>query len=262
MEKSRITGLIVSRNEAHLIGDRLRELEFCDELIVIDVASTDGTARIAEARGARVIAHPFTRIAELVHPDVVHHVHNDLLVIPDPDEEMPPALVEHLAGLSESLAGDVGVLVVPRIFYFRGRPLRGTVWGGVGWKPLVARRSGSRFQPAVHHGVKPLPGHRIERLAWNGDNAVKHHWASGYREFIRKHVRYIRIEGPARALTGEITGVRATLKTPVRSFRECYVTRKGYLDGADGLLLSLMYAVYRTASDVQLVRELRRRQGR
>jgi glycosyltransferase involved in cell wall biosynthesis len=253
-----MTGLVVSHNEAHLLGDRLRELSFCDELIVVDVASTDDTAAVAEANGARVIPHPFSQIAELVHPGIVHHATNDLLVIPDPDEEMPPSLTRQLAELPETMAPDVGVVVVPRVFYFRGRPLRGTIWGGVGWKPLVARRSGSRFQPAVHHGVKPLPGFTIERLAWNGDNAVLHHWASGYREFLKKHLRYIKIEGPARALTGEITGFRALVRTPYRSFRQCYVTRKGYLDGVDGLVLSVLYSIYRTTSDVQLIRELRR----
>ncbi|MGI8421850.1 MAG: hypothetical protein ACR2MU_06285 [Gaiellaceae bacterium] len=256
-----MTGLIVSHNEGHLIGDRLRELRFCEELVVIDVASTDDTASVAGANGARVVPHPFTRIAELVHPDVAHEPRNDLIVIPDPDEEIPPALAAQLVGIPEAMADDEGTVVVPRIYYFRGRPLRGTVWGGTGKKILVVSRSRAEFIPAVHRGVRLRPGYRSREIPWDGENAMRHHWTSGYREFLEKHVRYIGIEGPARALTGEITGYRALVRTPYRSFRECYFTRKGYLDGVHGLALSVLYALYMTASNVQLIRELRRRKS-
>jgi glycosyltransferase involved in cell wall biosynthesis len=252
-----MTGLIVSHNEGHLLADRLRELAFCDELIVIDVASTDDTTAVAEAHGARVVPHPYARIAELIHPEVVGEARNDLVVIPDPDEEIRPALSRRLAELPASLPEDVAAVVVPRIYYFRGRPLRGTIWGA-GRKLLVVRRSGADFIPAVHRGVRVKPGYRSEEIAWDGSNEIRHHWASGYREFIRKHARYPAIEGPARALTGEITGYRALVRTPDRSFRQCFVERKGYLDGFHGFALSVLYAIYRTASDVALIRELRR----
>ena len=42
-EKVPMTLLIASRDEATLLEDRLRELDFCDELIVVDVASSDDT---------------------------------------------------------------------------------------------------------------------------------------------------------------------------------------------------------------------------
>jgi len=253
-----MTALVVSHNEAHFIGDRLRELSFCDELLVVDVASTDDTVAVAEASGARVIPFPFTRIAELVHPHVVGEARHDLILLSDPDEEIPFALASQLAALPGALDDDVALVFVPRIFYFRGRPLRGTVWRGAGGKALVARRGAAEFVPAVHKGVAMRPGFRRLVIEWDGENAIRHHWVSGYREFIKKHIRYIRIEGPARALTGDITGLRALVKTPYRAFKLCYFDREGKLDGLDGLALSVLYAIYRTGSDIALIRELRR----
>ena len=254
-----MTGLIVSHNEGHLIGDRLRELAFCDELLVVDVASTDDTAVVARANGARVIGHAFAPIVERVYPGVVDQAQHDLLVIPDPDEEIPPALAEQIAALAESLGAEVGMVIVPRRYHFRGRVLRGTVWGGLGGKPLVIRRSGTDFVPEVHRGLQLRPGYRFESIEFDGRNAIAHHWLSGYREFVEKHLRYLRFEGESRAFMGEITGFRALLGTPYRAFTESYVQRKGRLDGFDGLMLSILYALYRTASDVELIRELRRR---
>jgi hypothetical protein len=253
-----LTTLIVSHNEGHLIGDRLRELGFCDDLIVVDVASSDDTPTVAEQNGARVIPHAFARIAELVHPDVIDEARNDLVVLPDPDERIPPALATQLAELAGSLDEDVGIVIVPRIYYFGGKPLRGTIWGGTSGKRLVARRSGAKFVPAVHYGVQLKPGFRVQHLEYDGANAIHHLWASGYREFVRKHIGFVRIEGQARALMGEITGFKALARTPGRSFWQCFYTKQGYRDGARGLALSVLYALYRTGSDLSLILELRR----
>lgn len=257
-----LTGLIVSHNEGHLLADRLRELAFCDELIVVDVASSDDTARVAELHGARVVPHPFARIAEIVHPDVTDEPRNDLVVLLDPDERVPATLAAQLDDLSRDLPHDVGIVVVPRIYYFGRTPLRGTIWGGISGKRLVARRSGTQFTGAVHQGVQLREGFRLETLQFDGTNGLHHLWVKGYRDFIRKHVRYVRIEGAARASMGEVVGVRALLKTPFRSFKACFVTQRGYRDGLRGLVLSLLYAAYRTGSDLSLIRELRRRAPR
>lgn len=253
-----MTALIVSRNEAHFLGDRLRELAFCNERIVVDLGSKDETRAVAEAAGARVIAHPPTAIVEEVHCDVVEQASNDLILIPDPDEAIPPGLASQLAGMPDSLDSEVAVVVVPRIYYFRDQPLCGTIWGGVGWKALLIRRSGTRFQPAVHHGIEPRDGYRSERVAWDGENALVHHWVNGYGDFLTKHVRYLRAEGTARMMIGEITGVRGVLSTPWRAFRESYVERDGRRDGIRGLNLSVLYALYRTGAEIQLLRALRR----
>src|SRR5207244_6941170 len=132
--------------------------------------------------------------------------------------------------------------------YFRGHQLRGTVWGGRRGRLVIARRSGCDWIPAVHRGTQLKPGYRLFTIEWDGKNGIDHLWATGYWHFLKKHVNFIRIEGPARALTGDLTGYKALVKTPYRSFRQSFVERKGYLDGLDGFALSVLYAIYRTAS--------------
>jgi glycosyltransferase involved in cell wall biosynthesis len=252
-----MTALVVSHNEGHLLSRLLPDLGFCDEVIVVDVASVDDTARLAEAAGARVIAHPYATVVELIHPDVVGEARNDLIILPDPDERIPSHLADQLTELARSIEDDVAIVRIPRVFYFRGRPLKGTVWGGIGHKPLVVRRSACEFLPAVHHGVRPRPGFRQTHIPWDGGNAIAHYWLRSYGEFLSKHMRYVRAEGPSRQLIGEITGYRELVKTPLASFRESFVKRKGYLDGFDGFCLSALFALYQTASRFALIRELR-----
>ena len=55
-----ISGCVISYQESDRIADCVRSLSFCDEVIVVDSGSTDGTQAIAEELGARVIENiPF-----------------------------------------------------------------------------------------------------------------------------------------------------------------------------------------------------------
>ena len=102
------------------------------------------------------------------------------------------------------------------------------------------------------------PGFEKLYIGYDGSNAIRHHWMGGYREFIASHLHYIRIEGRARALNGEITGYRAALRTPFDAFYTSFVKQHGYRDRARGFALSVLYALYRTGSDLSLIRYLAR----
>ena len=49
---SRLSIIIVAKNEAANIADCVRSASFAEEVIVLDSGSTDGTAEIARAGGA------------------------------------------------------------------------------------------------------------------------------------------------------------------------------------------------------------------
>ena len=47
--------IIITKNEAHNIGECLDSVAFADECIVVDSGSTDNTREIAQSKGARVV---------------------------------------------------------------------------------------------------------------------------------------------------------------------------------------------------------------
>ena len=52
-----LSAIVITRNEAANIGDCLDSVAFCDERIVVDCGSSDGTVDIARSKGARVEIH-------------------------------------------------------------------------------------------------------------------------------------------------------------------------------------------------------------
>jgi glycosyltransferase involved in cell wall biosynthesis len=254
-----ITALVGSHNEADLLPRCLSSLRFCDEILVIDIDSTDDTVEVAAAFGARVIRHPLVEIAEVARVRLAAEAEHEWLLFLDPDEVLPSALAEQIAVLMQSLDPDVGAIDCPWQFLFRHVPLRGTIWGGISRKRTLARRGGVDLHPTVHSGTTLRPGFRAEQISYTGDNAIAHHWAQDYRSLIAKHRRYLKLEGPDRYSNGLITGYKEIARTPLWSFIESFITRRGFRDGPTGLALSLLWATYSTGAKVALLRELRRR---
>src|SRR5262249_5591421 len=82
-------------NLPHCLGS----LGWCDDVVVVDSFSTDGTERIARAAGARFVQHAFTGFGDqrnwsLDHVPLCH----PWALILDADERVPPTLAAELAG--------------------------------------------------------------------------------------------------------------------------------------------------------------------
>lgn len=252
-----LTALVSSRNEGPLLGRCLDAIQFCDELVVIDIESDDDTAAVAEAHGASIVRHPYVPIAEWARVTVAPQARHDWLLVVDPDEEVPPPLADEVARLLPTIADDVAAVDAPRQYYFAGRPLRGTVWGGPNKRRLLVRRSAVELTRTIWGGMRINPGYHVLELPFTKETAIVHRWASGYRELFARHRRYLELEPVDRAAAGEVTGSRAVALMPWRSFHESFVAKQGYRDGLTGFALSVFWAGFRTAGELALLRRLR-----
>src|SRR6185503_1763312 len=59
-----LSAVVLTRDEEAEIGECLRSLAFCDEIVVVDSGSTDRTVEIAHAAGCRILHHPLVDFAE------------------------------------------------------------------------------------------------------------------------------------------------------------------------------------------------------
>lgn len=257
-----LTAIITSCNEAALLPRALGGIAFCDEIIVVEVGSgAEETAAVAARFGARFIEHAPLPIVEAVRFDVIPQARNDLVLLIDPDEEVPTALAAEVVELIEGLGDDIAAVEAPIQYHFAGKPLRGTVWGGRKWRRLLVRRTAVNLAPTIYGGMQLKDGYRIVAMPYRDETAIAHRWASGWSDLLEKHRRYLAQEAGDRANAGEITGWREIARTPVRSFSESFFRKRGYLDGVTGLGLSVFWAGFRTAAEYRLLRRLRGTRG-
>lgn len=115
-EKSPHTLLLISvivpaYNEAKAIGGVLQsilDLPLNIELIVVDDGSTDDTAEVARAHGARVIRHPTNRGNGAAVRTGIRNAHGDIIVFMDADGQHNPQDILRLTDEMESYDMVVG----------------------------------------------------------------------------------------------------------------------------------------------------------
>jgi glycosyltransferase involved in cell wall biosynthesis len=252
-----VSAVVTCTNEAADLDRCLGTLGFCDEVVVIDLESEDDTVAVAERHGARVVRHAPVPIAEYARVDVVPELRHDWVLLTDPDEEIPVALAASTRELVASAADDVALVWAPIQFYFRDRALRGTVWGGENHRRYLIRRDGVELSGTTFGGTHVKEGWQVVRLPFTAETAIRHHWVTGYRDWLRKHRRYLGLLAVDRVRAGHVTGPRAVAATPWRSFRDSFVVKRGYRDGPTGLALSILWAWFQTSSELTLLRRTR-----
>ncbi|GAB5414770.1 MAG: glycosyltransferase family 2 protein [Congregibacter sp.] len=97
--KQSVTIAIPAKNEGATIGDvvaRLRELYPGTSVLVVDDGSTDETASLAEAAGARVIRHPYSKGNGAAIKTAARSADTDVIVFMDGDGQHDPEDVQRL----------------------------------------------------------------------------------------------------------------------------------------------------------------------
>ena len=151
-----ISGCVICYQEADRIADCLRSLSFCDEVVVVDSGSTDGTQAIVERHGARLLTNvPFPGHKQQKQ-FAVDQARHDFVFCLDADERCTPELaerIEQLRRLPERADG----YETPRRNHYLGRILRFGLhvpdrklrlfdrrvgrWGGRGQNPQRSSRN-------------------------------------------------------------------------------------------------------------------------
>lgn len=106
------TVVIPVRNRAGKIGALVRSLDGVADVLVVDDASTDGSARQAEEAGARVLRLPVRRGPAGARNRGLAVVATPLVAFLDSDVRIQPGWVEELAG---HLADPTVAVVAPRV---------------------------------------------------------------------------------------------------------------------------------------------------
>ncbi len=253
-----VSAIVVGLNEGSLLRACLPPLAICDELLYFDLGSHDDSIEVAQSFGAKVIPHGPVTSCEWIHAEYASLTKHPWILITDPDEVFSEALIKEIRDLfsGSALAADVGAVNAPWQFYFGRRKLRGTPWGGINRRIILANRDRFLFRPLIHVGREVKPGYRILNLEPKGDNLVHHYWMRDVRQLWEKHSRYLIKEGEARYARGQRTSTVRTALEPLRAFRQGFLVQRGYRDGFLGFLLCLFWAWYQTMAELRLLRKM------
>jgi glycosyltransferase involved in cell wall biosynthesis len=264
---TRISTLLLTKDEAANLPGCLETLRWCDDVVVLDSGSTDGTQALARSLGARVIERPFDDFASqrnhglaeggLRHPWVLHL---------DADERVPEALREEMERAVQRT--DVVAFRLASRMILDGRWLRHAATFPT-YQVRLTRRDGFRFRQEGHGQKEDVADDLVGTLR----NPYDHHFMSkGEEDWRRRHERYAREDAremaTGRAFSWSALAAREPWRRrqawkrlayrlparPTLRFLHLYVLRGGFLDGAPGRRYCRLMRWYETR-----IRDARRR---
>jgi glycosyltransferase involved in cell wall biosynthesis len=249
--------VILTLNEEIALPACLASLAPCDDIVVLDSGSSDRTAELAKAAGARVFTRPFDTFAgqhnhaqrniAFRHPWVFHL---------DADERMTPELDAECRRAAGRTDLD-GFRVAPKMM-FEGRWVRHCT-DYPAYQARFVRAPRFEFIQ-VGHGQRESPGMTLENLheSYLHDMSIY-----GVGAWLEKHRGYARAEARAlldssvddswaRLLSPDALTRRRALKRlsfrlpfrPAFRFAYQYFMRQGFLDGGPGLRYCALLARY------------------
>jgi glycosyltransferase involved in cell wall biosynthesis len=230
-----LTVVIVAKNEARNITECVASVSFADEVVVLDSGSTDQTAALARAAGARVVQTDWPGYGPQVARGFTLAT-SAWVLSHDADERVSPALQAEILAAIRSDAFDG--YRIPRLSEFCGRFIHHS-----GWRPdrtlRLGRRARSGFTDHFLHAHMTVDG-RVGDLA----HSLVHFSYPDMHDVLEKLDRYS--SGHARDMLagGASASVGKAVMHGVFAFIRTYLLRLGFLDGQHGLMLAIYNAEY------------------
>ena len=222
-----LSAVLITLNAASQLDDCLRSLAFCDEIVVVDSGSTDGTAQLAQMHGARVIQAEWRGFGPQKQFAVEQAAHEWVLCL-DADERVSPAL---RSGIEAVLANPTTAAYrFPRCNRFMGRYLR----HGEGYPDwslrLFDRRQAQWSDDAVHEKVVTA----AEVGTCGGE--LLHDSAESLDGYLAKQNRYTTLAAQEAVAAGKRATAAHLVLSPLLRFFKFYILKRGFLDGVPGLV--------------------------
>lgn len=241
----RLTAILITKNEERHLKKCLESLWFCDEKIVVDSGSADGTLAVAQKAGAKIFSNPFSGFAAQKQI-ALEKAQGEWVLNVDADERVSPELAEEiLSAISLKSARDGHE--IPFQFVFLGRWLR---FGDVGGERHLRlfRRERAHFSDSIVHEEAEVAG-KIGRLR----NFILHESYDDLSEYFKKLDQFSTL-----AAQKKWRGERPKtlwLLWPFGYFLSRYILKFGFLDGLPGLIwagLSSLALVVRWAKGYEM----------
>ncbi|MCL4383977.1 glycosyltransferase family 2 protein [Patescibacteria group bacterium] len=237
--KPSISAVINTRNESENLTKCLKSLAgFADEIIVVDMHSSDDSVGVAKSFGAKVYPFRLMKVVEPARNFGISKVTGKWVILLDPDETLPKSLKEELLKITNR--NDIDFVKIPRKNIIFHKWLRHSKM----WPDYLIRffKNGHVHWLNEVHSQPTTEGNGLNLLD-SEKLAIRHINYSSINSFFSKALRY------ASARSEELIAQDYKIKTsdfllkPIQEFNSRFFTASGFKDGLHGLIFSILQAI-------------------
>ena len=238
MDTPPLSACVITYNEADRVADCLASLAFCDEIVVVDSGSTDGTREIALRYGARVLQRAFDGYRTQKDYAVRQAAHDWILFL-DADERVGAALrASILAARAQGFADARGYRCARVTRYFGAYLRHGNAYPDRVLRLFDRRHGGFRGTREIHEHVE------VDGPAATLHGDLLHEAYRSLDDQLARHARYAQMMAEHLHAQGHRARAANLLFNPAWRFLRGYVLRAGFRDGWRGLFYAWVEAWY------------------
>jgi glycosyltransferase involved in cell wall biosynthesis len=227
-----ISVCIVCRNEADKLEPALQSVQWADEILLLDLSSTDGSVELAERYGAKVTTREPVPIVEMVRNEIAAEARNDWILALDPDERVSPGLADQLQQAARN--DDVDAIVIPRMNYDFGYPPSSPLQR---YEPQLRMYRRSRvLWPTVPNVLPTVDEQRVSRIPAVDEFVLVHDRSRNIPEVLERSIRYAPIQAQSMLDRGETFSARAMFQALRTQVARHFFKGQALRDGVPGLL--------------------------
>ena len=222
-------------NEADRIERCLKSVAWCDEVLVLDSGSTDGTQDLCRAAGARVIETDWPGWVAQKQRAVEAATHDWIFSL-DADERVDDELREALLRVRDTKlsAGDtLRAYDLTRKVWFLGRWIRHGGWYPE-WRTRLFHRAHAHWAGVDPHDRVEVDG-RVGRIR---EGNLEHYTYRSMEDYLDKTNRFSTVSAQEKLKRGRRASWWDLVLRPPFRFGRMYLWRRGFLDGRAGFVLA------------------------
>jgi glycosyltransferase involved in cell wall biosynthesis len=230
-----ISATLITNNEEANVEEALQSLAWADEIVVVDSGSTDATVEICRRYTDRIFKRAWTGFVDQKN-HAVERASHDWIISLDADERVGPELAREIEQLRRAGFRHAGYRI-PRIAFFMGRWIRHGDWYPDHQLRLFDRRRGRWQGGRVHESVQ------VEGRPGNLRGEIQHYTYRGFSDYLRRLETYSTLAAQDYRQRGKKASLPKLVGNPCLTFLKAYLLKRGFLDGAPGLMVAVMGAV-------------------
>lgn len=234
---TKISALIITLNEAKNIASVIENIDFADEIIVVDSFSDDHTVSIAESYpDVTVYQNKFIDFTTQRNFALSKAKHEWILFL-DADERLTDALKNEIS-LTLKQENTADAYFFYRKFMFKGKPLQFSGWQTDKNIRLFKNSKSEYTEERLVHEVLKVNG-TTSRM----NNKLIHYSYSSYKSYKSKMLSYAKLKAKELHQKGVKPNAFHFIIKPAYKFLYDYIIRLGFLDGRKGFVICYLNAL-------------------
>lgn len=231
---TKLTTIVVTKNEAHNIADCLTSVSFCDEIIVFDSGSTDGTPQICQEYTPFVTITPDWPGDGPQKNRAIAQATGDWILCLDADERVSPALAQEIQNIIQNTTHTA--FEIPYQSTYCGKKIRFGDWRNESHVRLFRRNHAHFTEDIVHCHLQ------VQGTTGKLQHAIIHHPFQHLGAMLAKMNDYSTQSAKAKFLQGKKSSLCTALSHGIWAFIRGYILKSGWRDGKEGYLLAVSNA--------------------